>query len=69
MMSAKSMTRIVSEIAHQNKLPCVYLVDSGGINLNLQDEVFPDKGHFGSLFYNMAQMSADNIPQVMLVPD
>ncbi len=52
------------EIALENNLPCVYLVDSGGINLNMADGVFPDKGHFGSLFYNMAVMSARNIPQV-----
>ena len=52
------------QIALENNLPCVYLVDSGGINLNKQDDVFPDRGHFGSLFYNMATMSASNIPQV-----
>lgn len=52
------------EIALENNIPCVYLVDSGGINLNMHEEVFADKGHFGSIFYNMATMSALNIPQV-----
>ena len=55
------------EIAEQNHLPCVYLVDSGGAYLPLQDEVFPDKGHFGRIFYNQAQMSAKGIPQVAAV--
>jgi acetyl-CoA carboxylase carboxyltransferase component len=55
------------EIAEQNHLPCVYLVDSGGAYLPLQDEVFPDKGHFGRIFYNQAQMSARGIPQVAAV--
>jgi 3-methylcrotonyl-CoA carboxylase beta subunit len=55
------------EIAEQNHLPCVYLVDSGGAYLPLQDEVFPDKGHFGRIFYNHAQMSAKGIPQVAAV--
>lgn len=52
------------EIALENKLPCVYLVDSGGANLPRQDEVFPDKEHFGRIFYNQAQLSSKGIPQV-----
>jgi len=55
------------EIARENKLPCVYLVDSGGAFLPLQDEVFPDKEHFGRIFYNQARLSAENIPQVAVV--
>ena len=55
------------EIARENHLPCVYLVDSGGAFLPLQDEVFPDKEHFGRIFYNQARMSASNIPQVAVV--
>jgi 3-methylcrotonyl-CoA carboxylase beta subunit len=55
------------EIAEQNNLPCVYLVDSGGANLPNQDEVFPDKEHFGRIFYNQANMSAKGIPQVAVV--
>ena len=55
------------EIALENKLPCIYLVDSGGAYLPLQDEVFPDRDHFGRLFYNQAQMSAAGIPQVYVV--
>lgn len=55
------------EIALQNKLPCVYLVDSGGAFLPLQDEVFPDRDHFGRIFYNQANMSAAGIPQVAVV--
>ncbi|WP_298623490.1 carboxyl transferase domain-containing protein [uncultured Legionella sp.] len=55
------------EIALQNHLPCIYLVDSGGAFLPLQDEVFPDKEHFGRIFYNQAQMSAQNIPQIAVV--
>ena len=50
------------EIARQNNLPCVYLVDSGGANLPNQDEVFPDRDHFGRIFYNQATMSAAGIP-------
>ena len=46
----------------ENKLPCIYLVDSGGANLPRQDEVFPDKEHFGRIFFNQANMSAQNIP-------
>ncbi len=55
------------EIALQNRLPCIYLVDSGGANLPNQDEVFPDREHFGRIFYNQAQMSAAGIPQVAVV--
>lgn len=55
------------EIARENKLPCVYLVDSGGANLPNQDEVFPDRDHFGRIFYNQAQMSAEGIPQIAVV--
>jgi 3-methylcrotonyl-CoA carboxylase beta subunit len=55
------------EIAEQNRLPCIYLVDSGGANLPNQDEVFPDRDHFGRIFYNQAQMSAQGIPQVAVV--
>ncbi|MFC7048436.1 carboxyl transferase domain-containing protein [Emcibacter nanhaiensis] len=55
------------EIAEQNNLPCIYLVDSGGANLPNQDEVFPDKLHFGRIFYNQANMSARGIPQIAVV--
>jgi len=55
------------EIAIQNRLPCLYLVDSGGANLPNQDEVFPDRDHFGRIFYNQATMSAAGIPQIALV--
>ncbi|MGH2342976.1 carboxyl transferase domain-containing protein [Segnochrobactraceae bacterium EtOH-i3] len=55
------------EIAEQNNLPCVYLVDSGGANLPNQDEVFPDRDHFGRIFYNQAQMSAKGIAQIAVV--
>jgi 3-methylcrotonyl-CoA carboxylase beta subunit len=55
------------EIALENRLPCLYLVDSGGAFLPLQDEVFPDRDHFGRIFYNQAQLSARAIPQVALV--
>jgi acetyl-CoA carboxylase carboxyltransferase component len=55
------------EIAEQNSLPCVYLVDSGGAFLPLQDEVFPDREHFGRIFFNQAQMSAKGIPQIAVV--
>ncbi|MFO1463620.1 MAG: carboxyl transferase domain-containing protein [bacterium] len=55
------------EIAAENRLPCVYLVDSGGAFLPLQSEVFPDKEHFGRIFYNQAQMSALGIPQIAAV--
>ncbi|XP_067665387.1 methylcrotonoyl-CoA carboxylase beta chain, mitochondrial-like [Haliotis asinina] len=55
------------EIAQQNNLPCIYLVDSGGANLPRQDEVFPDRDHFGRIFFNQANMSAQGIPQVAVV--
>ena len=55
------------EIAQQNRLPCIYLVDSGGANLPNQDEVFPDKNHFGRIFFNQANMSAAGIPQIAAV--
>ena len=55
------------EIAQQNRLPCIYLVDSGGGNLPTQDEVFPDREHFGRIFYNQANLSAQGIPQIAVV--
>lgn len=55
------------DIARENHLPCIYLVDSGGANLPNQDEVFPDKNHFGRIFFNQANMSAENIPQIAVV--
>lgn len=54
-------------IAQENNLPCIYLVDSGGANLPRQDEVFPDHLHFGHIFFNQANMSANNIPQIAVV--
>jgi len=65
-MTVKKHLR-AQEIAEQNHLPCVYLVDSGGANLPNQDEVFPDRDHFGRIFYNQAQMSAKGIPQIAVV--
>ena len=55
------------EIAEQNRLPCIYLVDSGGAYLPLQAEVFPDRDHFGRIFYNQARLSAQGIPQIAIV--
>jgi 3-methylcrotonyl-CoA carboxylase beta subunit len=55
------------EIALENNLPCIYLVDSGGAFLPLQDEIFPDREHFGRIFYNQANLSAANIPQIAVV--
>ena len=55
------------EVASQNNLPCIYLVDSGGANLPRQDEVFPDRDHFGRIFYNQATMSAQGIAQIAVV--
>lgn len=55
------------EIARENRLPCIYLVDSGGANLPNQDDVFPDRDHFGRIFYNQAQLSAEGIPQIAVV--
>jgi len=65
-MTVKKHLR-AQEIALQNRLPCIYLVDSGGANLPNQDEVFPDREHFGRIFYNQAQMSAAGIPQIAVV--
>ncbi|EFG37014.1 propionyl-CoA carboxylase subunit beta [Brucella sp. NVSL 07-0026] len=65
-MTVKKHLR-AQEIAGENRLPCIYLVDSGGANLPNQDEVFPDRDHFGRIFYNQAQMSAAGIPQVAVV--
>jgi acetyl-CoA carboxylase carboxyltransferase component len=55
------------EVAAQNRLPCIYLVDSGGAFLPLQDEVFPDRDHFGRIFFNQAQLSAKGVPQIAAV--
>ena len=55
------------EIARANRLPCLYLVDSGGAFLPMQDEIFPDREHFGRIFYNMANLSAERIPQIAVV--
>jgi 3-methylcrotonyl-CoA carboxylase beta subunit len=55
------------EVAQQNRLPCVYLVDSGGANLPTQDEVFPDRDHFGRIFFNQANLSAQGVPQIAVV--
>ena len=65
-MTVKKHLR-AQEIAEQNRLPCIYLVDSGGANLPFQAEVFPDRDHFGRIFYNQARMSAAGIPQVAVV--
>lgn len=65
-MTAKKHLR-AQEIAEQNHLPCIYLVDSGGAFLPLQDEVFPDRDHFGRVFYNQARMSAQGIAQIAVV--
>ena len=65
-MTVKKHVR-AQEIAQQNNLPCVYLVDSGGANLPNQDQVFPDRDHFGRIFYNQANMSALGIPQIAVV--
>src|SRR4029077_17842441 len=65
-MTVKKHLR-AQEIALENQLPCLYLVDSGGAFLPLQAEVFPDRDHFGGIFYNQARMSALGIPQVALV--
>jgi 3-methylcrotonyl-CoA carboxylase beta subunit len=65
-MTVKKHLR-AQEIAGENRLPCIYLVDSGGAFLPRQDEVFPDREHFGRIFYNQAQMSAQGIPQIAVV--
>jgi len=65
-LSVKKHLR-AQEIAAQNRLPCIYLVDSGGANLPNQDEVFPDRDHFGRIFYNQANLSGAGIPQIAVV--
>ena len=65
-MTVKKHLR-AQDIARQNNLPCVYMVDSGGAFLPMQDEIFPDERHFGRIFYNQAQMSAQGIPQIAIV--
>ncbi|NKI33745.1 methylcrotonoyl-CoA carboxylase [Wenzhouxiangella sp. XN79A] len=65
-MTVKKHLR-AQEVALENHLPCIYLVDSGGAFLPLQDEVFPDKEHFGRIFYNQARLSSRNIPQIAVV--
>jgi len=65
-MTVKKHVR-AQEIAEQNNLPCIYLVDSGGANLPNQDDVFPDRDHFGRIFYNQANLSAKGIPQIAVV--
>ena len=65
-MTVKKHLR-AQEIAEQNHLPCIYLVDSGGANLPLQADVFPDRDHFGRIFYNQARMSSQRIPQIAAV--
>ena len=65
-MTVKKHLR-AQEVALQNRLPCVYLVDSGGAFLPMQDEVFPDREHFGRIFFNQATMSAQGIPQIAAV--
>lgn len=65
-LSVKKHLR-AQDIARENRLPCIYLVDSGGAFLPMQDEVFPDRDHFGRIFYNQAQMSAMGIPQIAVV--
>ena len=65
-MTVKKHLR-AQEIAAENRLPCIYLVDSGGANLPHQAEVFPDRDHFGRIFFNQAQMSAQGIPQIACV--
>ncbi len=65
-MTVKKHLR-AQEIAAQNRLPCIYLVDSGGAFLPMQDEVFPDREHFGRIFFNQANLSAQGIPQIAVV--
>jgi 3-methylcrotonyl-CoA carboxylase beta subunit len=65
-MTVKKHLR-AQEIAEQNNLPCIYLVDSGGANLPNQDDVFPDRDHFGRIFYNQANLSAKGVPQIAVV--
>jgi 3-methylcrotonyl-CoA carboxylase beta subunit len=65
-MTVKKHLR-AQEVAAQNRLPCIYLVDSGGANLPNQDDVFPDREHFGRIFFNQANMSAQGIAQIAVV--
>src|SRR5260221_4423177 len=65
-MTVKKHLR-AQDIARQNNLPCIYMVDSGGAFLPQQDEIFPDERHFGRIFYHQAQMSATGIPQIAIV--
>src|SRR5205807_10661248 len=65
-MTVKKHLR-AQEIARDNRLPCLYLVDSGGAFLPAQDEVFPDREHFGRIFYNQANLSAQGVPQIAIV--
>src|SRR5260221_2587759 len=65
-ITVKKLLR-AQEIARDNRLPCLYLVDSGGANLPNQDEVFPDREHFGRIFYNQANLSALGVPQIAIV--
>jgi 3-methylcrotonyl-CoA carboxylase beta subunit len=65
-MTVKKHVR-AQEIARANRLPCIYLVDSGGAFLPQQDEIFPDRDHFGRIFFNQANMSAEGIPQIAVV--
>src|SRR5437660_2083301 len=65
-MTVKKHVR-AQEVALENRLPCVYLVDSGGAFLPLQSEVFPDRDHFGRIFYNQARMSAERLAQIAVV--
>ena len=65
-MTVKKHLR-AQDVARQNNLPCVYMVDSGGAFLPMQDEIFPDERHFGRIFFNQAQMSAQGIPQIAIV--
>ncbi|MGE0846809.1 MAG: carboxyl transferase domain-containing protein, partial [Flavobacteriaceae bacterium] len=65
-MTVKKHLR-AQEVARENRLPCIYLVDSGGANLPNHTEVFPDKEHFGRIFYNQATMSSEGIPQIAVV--
>src|SRR5258705_9387660 len=65
-MTVKKHLR-AQEVAFVNRLPCIYLVDSGGAFLPKQDEVFPDRDHFGRIFFNQARLSAAGIPQIAAV--
>jgi 3-methylcrotonyl-CoA carboxylase beta subunit len=65
-MTVKKHLR-AQEVAKENNLPCIYLVDSGGANLPRQADVFPEKDHFGRIFFNQANLSAEGIPQIAVV--